>query len=119
MRLNRLVALCFIPNTENKPCVNHINGRKSDNNVGNLEWVTFKENTNHAIKTGLITFGCGVNCRRRNPVIQYDRFGNFIAEYISIKEGSIITGVNHGNIVRHLNGYYNCSHAGGFVWKRK
>lgn len=46
---HRLVALAFIrKEKEERTCVNHINGNKHDNNVANLEWVTYKENIAHA-----------------------------------------------------------------------
>jgi len=51
--LHRLLAQCFIPNPENKPCVNHINGNKLDYRLCNLEWSTESENTRHAFLTRL------------------------------------------------------------------
>lgn len=46
--LHRLVAILYIANHEDKPCVNHIDGDKANNSVSNLEWCTFSENEHHS-----------------------------------------------------------------------
>lgn len=52
-RVNRLVALHFIPNPDNLPEVNHIDGDKANNHASNLEWCTRSHNVKHSFDTGL------------------------------------------------------------------
>lgn len=53
IKVHRIIAKTFIPNPDNKPQINHINGIKDDNRAENLEWVTNRENVIHSYKLGL------------------------------------------------------------------
>lgn len=55
--VHRLIALSFIPNPDNKPEINHIDGNKQNNSIENLEWVTTTENIRHALMFGLMPTG--------------------------------------------------------------
>lgn len=53
-KVHRLVADAFLARDSNRDQINHKNGIKDDNRVGNLEWCTRSENTRHAYHTGLL-----------------------------------------------------------------
>lgn len=53
VKIHRLIAIAFIPNLENKSCINHIDGDKTNNSIDNLEWCTYSENNTHALNIGL------------------------------------------------------------------
>ena len=55
--VHRLVGITFIPNSENKPEINHKDGNKANNNKSNLEWTTKKENIAHGVEHGLYEKG--------------------------------------------------------------
>lgn len=52
--IHRLVAESYIPNPNNLPCVNHLDGNKLNNDISNLEWCTYSENMVHASEHGLL-----------------------------------------------------------------
>lgn len=106
--LHRLVAMMFLPNTENKPFVNHKDGNKTNNSLNNLEWVTCSENNFHAHKIGLKK----VYTRK---IIQYDLEMNEIKKFNSIVEASKQLNISSSNIKAVLYKKQNTS--GGYIWK--
>ena len=109
-RLHRLIALHFIPNPENKPQVNHIDGNKLNNCASNLEWTSNLENMRHAWNIGLKN-----NNAMKHKVIQYDNNENIIAEYESKLSAGKITGIPHQKMGQVCLGKRKT--AGGFIWK--
>ena len=109
-KLHRLVAFAFIPNPDNKPVVNHIDGNKTNNNVKNLEWNTYKENAIHAHKTGL----CKDN---KNKIVQLDFNGNTVAFFDSQIEASEKLNINISTIRNCCNEKSKAKTAGGFIFK--
>ena len=111
--IHRLLAQAFIPNSLNKPHVNHIDGNKQNNCMSNLEWNTCKENAQHAVNLGLTTF-----THSEKEVSQIDLVtGCVLRDFKSLQEAETITGVARQNISKVVRGLRN--KAGNFGWKYK
>ena len=95
--IHRLIALYFIPNPQNKPCINHIDGNKLNNCINNLEWCTYLENNIHAYKNGLIP--TKITQTEANQIRQLYLTGEYIqseiGEMFDLTQGTV------GKIVRN------------------
>ncbi len=118
--VHRLVALAFIPNPDGLPEVNHKDGNKSNNHVDNLEWVSRRENIEHAKKHRLFRSpkaGTGKFNElhaRSKPVNQLTKTGEFVQRFPSIHEAGR-AGFHTGNICSVLAGRYQST--GGYKWE--
>lgn len=111
--VHKLVAETYIPNPENKLQVNHKDGNKHNNNVDNLEWVTAKENSQHACDTGLCPRSKGKKVIQLDPVTFKE-----IARFDVIEDAGKSVGLTSGERIRRV-----CNEekgagkiAGGYRW---
>lgn len=122
-RINRLVGIAFIPNPENKPCIDHINTNKMDNRVCNLRWVTPKENMNNPItkrnKKQNMYLPClgkfGKKHHFSKPILQFTKTGELVKKWDSIMDIERELGISHKHISSCCKGKRKTT--GGFIWR--
>lgn len=116
IKVHRLIAETFIENPLNKKDVNHIDGKKTNNNVLNLEWCTRSENIKHAFNNGLKTITQkqidGVKSRFSKKVL--DTKTGII--YNSLKEASVDLGINYQTLKNHFRS--NRKNKTPLIWKQ-
>ena len=104
--IHKLIAITFLDNNNNYPCVNHKDGNKQNNIVDNLEWCSYTHNNNEAIRLKL---------RKTKPVIQYDKNFIKIKKWDSIANAARILKINPSDISTVCKGKRKT--AGGYIWK--
>ena len=109
--IHRLVAKAFVPNPRCLPCVNHKDENKLNNYVGNLEWMTYRENLNYG------THNARCASTKRKPILQLLPDGALVREWPSTDEVEKVLGFNQPNINKCLHHKRNFAH--GYRWERK
>lgn len=106
VKVHRLVAIAFIPNTEKKPFINHKNGIKTDNRVENLEWCTSKENYIHAYKNGLYSPKKGNESHLSKNKIRQKAVINTLTKerFVCVLDASMFIGISYDSLIKQLNG---------------
>lgn len=99
--VHRLVAAAFIPNPEEKPQVNHKNFNKHDNKVENLEWVTRRENWQHARDNGVFT-GNMISENEQIELYHLYTTGKYTYQQLAKKFGISLSSVGR-HITKHRN----------------
>ena len=113
--VHRLVADAFIPNPNNLDTINHKDEVKTNNTVGNLEWMSQKDNNNYGTRNKRVS-EANINHPSFSKKVQmFDKStGELLATFPSINEAGRVTGINHSNISECCLG--NRKSAGGYIW---
>lgn len=114
--VHRLVALAFISNTLNLPCINHKDENKENNHVNNLEWCTHEYNNNYGTHNEIISKKQRNNPRTSKLILQYTLDGEFVAEYPSSKEVERVLKFSHTNINKCCQNKKKYISHNGYIW---
>lgn len=98
-RAHRIIAQTFIPNPDNLPVVNHKDGNKLNNEVSNLEWVTYSENSIHSVEI----LGNRPPVTNEKRVVSKNLDTLEVIEFDSMSECARFYEVTHGSIYRKIN----------------
>ena len=109
--VHRLVAETFLDNPYNYKCINHKDENKLNNNVNNLEYCTNEYNVNYGTRNEKVRIS------KLKSVLQYDLKGNFIKQWIGIKNASEILKINGSDIGECCRNKRKT--AGGYIWRFK
>lgn len=114
--VHRIIAETFIPNPNNYPVVNHIDGDTKNNSVSNLEWCTQSKNIQHAFKNGLSKGLRGDLSPHKVAVMQYEKDGTFVKRWSCMVEAARHIGGTKNGIYSACN-LKNCKTYKGYIWK--
>lgn len=118
LSVHRLVAITFLPNPNNYPCVNHKDENRLNNNVDNLEWCSYEYNNNYMTRNRRISES-KINGKKSKAVLQFDKEGNLIKEWPSTREVERQLGFKQNGIAACARGKAHYNTAYGFIWKYK